>query len=121
MEHFLEVLPPLDALGAAFDCGRADSLRAALRRRLDEIRAEFEARRKANFRVRLVDFDLPGSTTAELTPGDVFQTCTVRHPLTVHSARVALSRHRSGRIEDTTETWSFLRFEPEGPWYYGKF
>jgi hypothetical protein len=120
VQRFLEVLPPEDKLGEAFDCGRSDSLRAALRRRLDELRAEFEARRKANFKVRLVAFDLAGSTTAELAPGDVFQGCTARHPLTLHSARVSLSRQRAGRIDDTTETWSFLRFEPNGPWYYGK-
>ncbi len=118
--RFLEVLPPEEALGEAFDCGRADTLRAALRRRLDEVRAEFEARRQANFRMRLVAFDGEGSATIDLATGDVFQGCTVRKPLTVHRSRVSLSRQRAGRVEDTAETWVFLRFAPRGPWYYGK-
>lgn len=119
--RFMSVLPSEDQLGAAFDCGRADTLRAALRRRLDDIQSEFEARRMANFRMRLLAFDLDGSETSALGSGDVYQGCTVRAPVTVHRSRVSLSRKRGGRNDDSTDTWTFLRFEPEGPWYYGKF
>lgn len=119
--RFMSVLPSEDQLGAAFDCGRADTLRAALRRRLDDIHGEFEARRMANFRMRLVAFDLEGTETSALGIGDVYQGCTVRAPITVHRSRVSLSRKRGGRNDDSTDTWTFVRFEPDGPWYYGKF
>lgn len=118
--RFAAVLPPTDQLGDAFDCGRADSLRAALQRRLDDVPAEFEARRQANFRMRLVAFDETGSDTTDLAEGDVFHGCTARHALTVHRSKLRLSRTRGGLNEEVAEVWTFLRFEPEGPWYYGK-
>jgi len=121
VRRFLAVLPPVDRLGEAFDCGHTDGLRAALRRRLDDVPAEFEARRQANFRVRLLTFDDAGSETEELAPGDVFHGCTARINLTVHRSQVRLSRMRGGRVEEVQESWTFLRFEPAGPWFYGKF
>lgn len=120
VRRFMAVLPPTDLLGDAFDCGRADSLRAALQRRLDDVPAEFEARRQANFRMRLVAFDETGSDTAELAEGDVFHGCTARRALTVHRSKLRLTRTRGGLNEEVSEVWTFLRFEPEGPWYYGK-
>lgn len=121
VERFLAVLPSEESLGRAFDCGRADTLRAALRRRLDELRSEFDSRKQANFRMRLLAFDEPGSETLELAPGDVFQGCTARTALTVHRARVSIARKRGGRNDDSHETWTFMRFDADGPWYYGKF
>ncbi len=119
--RFLAVLPTEDRLGEVFDCGRADTLRAALRRRLDDVPAEFEARKRANFRVRLIAFDGPGSESVELAPGDVFHGCTARVAVAVHRSRVTVSRTRGGRLEETDETWTFLQFDPEGPWSYGKY
>lgn len=121
VRRFVAVLPTEDKLGETFDCGRADSLRAALRRRLDDVPAEFEARKKANFRVRLVAFDGEGSESAELAPGDVFHGCTARVAVSMHRSRVTLSRTRGGQNEETQETWTFLQFEPDGPWFYGKY
>jgi len=121
VQRFLSVLPAEAQLGQAFDCGHSDTLRTALRRRLDDLRSELEARRNANFRMRLLAFDEPGSETTELAPGDVFQGCTVRTAVVVHRSRVALSRKRAGRNEDTRELWTFLRFERDGAWFYGKF
>lgn len=121
VRRFMAVLPTEDQLGAAFDCGKADTLRAALRRRLDDIHSEFEARRMANFRMRLVSFDRDGSQTTTLTPGDVFRGCVARTPVTLHTSHVSVARKRGGRNDDTDETWPFLRFEPDGPWYFGKF
>jgi len=120
-QRFVAVLPTEDKLGEFFDCGRVDTLRAGLRRRLDDVPAEFEARKKANFRVRLVAFDGPGSESEELVPGDVFHGCSARASVAVHRSRVTLSRTRGGRLEETQETWTFLQFEPEGPWFYGKY
>lgn len=117
---FLAVLPSEDQLGEAFDCGHADTLRAALRRRLDDLRAELEARREAHFRTRISAWDEAGSETVELAPGDVFQGCAARAAVTVHRSRLTLTRTRGGRNDNARETWTFLRFEPDGPWYYGK-
>ncbi len=119
--RFTAVLPPTDLLSDAFDCGRADTLRAALQRRLDDVPAEFEARRQANFRMRLVAFDEAGSETASLAIGDVFHGCTARRAVTLHRSKLRLSRTRGGRNEEVAEVWTFLRFEPDGPWYYAKF
>jgi len=121
VERFLAVLPSEQQLGDAFDCGRTDTLRAALRRRLDDIRTEFDSRKKANFRMRLLEFDEPGSETLELVPGDIYQSCSARVPLTIHRSRVSISRKRGGRNDDSHDTWAFLRFAPDGPWYFGKF
>lgn len=120
VQRFLAVLPTEDQLGEAFDCGHADTLRAALRRRLDDLRAELEARREAHFRTRLLGWDEDGSETVELEPGDVFMGCAARVPLTVHRSRLTLQRTRGGRNDNARETWTFLRFESDGPWYFGK-
>lgn len=118
--RFMAVLPSLAQLGEAFDCGHGDVLRAALQRRFDDVPAEFEARRQANFRMRLVAFDDASSETAELAVGDPFHGCVAREPVTVNRVKLKLSRTRGGRNEEIVEQWTFLRFEVDGPWYFGK-
>lgn len=117
---FVELLPPDPLIAEAFDCGRTDHLRAAFQRRREDAPAEFAARRHAGHRVRLVQFDAPGSTTTPLELGDVFQGCAARRPLTLHRARVELSLSKAGRMDIDSETWLFLRFTAEGPWYFAK-
>lgn len=117
---FVELLPPDPLIAEAFDCGRTDHLRAAFQRRREDAPAEFAARRHAGHRVRLLQFDAPGSTTTPLELGDVFQGCAAKRPLTLHRARVELSLSKAGRMDIDTETWLFLRFTAEGPWYFAK-
>ena len=117
---FMGVLPTDSQLESTFDCGRTNQLLAALQRRREDAPAEFAARRQAGHRVRLVQFDRPGSATTTLEVGDVFHGCAARVPVTVHRSRIELSLSKAGRIDVDTETWTFLRFTPEGPWYFAK-
>lgn len=118
---FLAMLPADGDLERTFDCGRGDNLRAAVQRRREDAPAEFAARRQAGHRVRLVQFDQPGTQTVELLPGDVFHGCTVRQAVKVHRSRVELSLSKSGRMDLDQETWVFLRFTPDGPWNFARF
>jgi len=117
---FMGVLPSDSQLESTFDCGRTPQGLASLQRRREDAPAEFAARRQAGHRVRLVHFDRPGSTTTTLEVGDVFHGCAARVPVTVHRSRIELSLSKSGRIDVDIETWTFLRFTPEGPWYFAK-
>jgi len=101
--RFVAVLPPEDRLGTAFDCGRADTLRATIQRRREDARSDFQAREPADLRV-----------------GDVFHGCTVKASVGVQRAKVTFTLSRGGRADDVQETWTFVRFEPGGPWYYMK-
>ncbi len=119
-EALLAVLPPDEALAASFDCGPTDHLRAAFQRRREDARAELAARRAAGHRVKLLSFDDPGSATSELAVGEDYEGCRVTRPVTIHRARLQLSLSKSGRADKDGETWIFFRFEPDGPWYFGK-
>jgi hypothetical protein len=119
-EAFLAVLPPDEALEETFDCGHGDTLRGVFQRKRDEARAELAARRAAGHRVKLHVFDGEGSATDELGVGDLFEGCTVKRPVTVHRARVSVSLSKGGRADRDLETWNFLQFEPEGPWYFAR-
>lgn len=118
---FLANLPTDTDLERTFDCGRANSLLAATQRRREDAPAEFAARRQAGHKVRLVQFDQPGTQSVELLPGDVFHGCTVRQAVKVHRSRVELSLSKSGRMDLDQETWVFLRFTPDGPWTFARF
>ncbi|MBL8785172.1 MAG: hypothetical protein JNJ59_09745 [Deltaproteobacteria bacterium] len=116
--RFVAVLPPEDRLGTAFDCGRADTLRATIQRRREDARSDLEARKAAGLRVKLTDFQ--PSEPSELGVGDVFHGCTVKASVGVQRAKVTFTLSRGGRADDVQETWTFVRFEPGGPWYYMK-
>jgi len=116
--RFVSALPPEDRLGATFECGRNDSLRAAIRRRREDARGDLEARKAAGLRVKLADFE-PGEP-GELAVGDVFHGCTVKAAVGVQRAKVTFTLSRGGRADDVQENWTFVRFDPGGPWYYMK-
>lgn len=116
--RFVAVLPPEDRLGAAFDCGRADTLRATIQRRREDARSDLEARKAAGLRVKLTDFQ--PSEPSELGVGDVFHGCTVKTVVGVQRAKVTFTLSRGGRADDVQESWTFVRFDAGGPWYYMK-
>ncbi len=120
VEELLAILPPDESLGVTFNCGHANTLRSIFSRKRDEARAELAARKAAGHRMKLHSFDGEGSKTGELVAGDIFEGCTVLRPVTVHRSKVIASLAKGGWADRDTETWTFLRFEPEGPWYFAK-
>jgi hypothetical protein len=120
VDEFLAILPPDEKLASSFDCGHADTLKSVFMRKRDEARAELAARKAAGHQMRLHRFDGEGSKTTELSQGDLFEGCTVLRPLTVHRSKVTASLAKGGSADRDTETWTFLRFEPEGPWYFAR-
>lgn len=116
--NYVRTLPTLEEVGQTFDCGRYDLIRGRLMRAREDVYVEFEARRQAGHRLKLKAFDTEGSKTTRLDVGDMFQGCQVLKPVYVHESQVNLELTRSNRVDPTTETWTFLRFEEQGPWNF---